>query len=147
MKTHDLWPSIGIKYDASGLTLFIYSSSFFRKFGSLPFLVQGSVGILVLIRNLIRVMHYLVLFKLHYLHFYVSYSFFLLVLDCRRIYVLDKVDQNIQSMAFIYCKKCGEYRYLTPHAFWNISNLGVKCKNCGTINTITIENGELKKLV
>jgi hypothetical protein len=23
---------------------------------------------------------------------------------------------NISSMAFIYCKKCGEYRYLTPHA-------------------------------
>jgi hypothetical protein len=34
MKTADLWPSIGIKYDASGLTLFMYSSSFFRKFGS-----------------------------------------------------------------------------------------------------------------
>jgi hypothetical protein len=52
---------------------------------------------------------------------------------------------KIPSMAFIYCKKCGEYRYLTPHAFWNISDFGYKCKDCGTINTITIENGELKK--
>ena len=29
--------------------------------------------------------------------------------------------------------------------FWNISDLGVKCKNRGTINTITLENGELVK--
>ena len=48
-------------------------------------------------------------------------------------------------MVVYSCKKCGELNYLTPHAFWNISDLGVKCKNCGTINTITIENGELKK--
>jgi uncharacterized Zn finger protein len=60
---------------------------------------------------------------------------------------LIKYNLIIPPMAFIYCKKCGEYRYLTPHAFWNISDLGVKCKNCGTINTITIENGELRKQV
>jgi hypothetical protein len=47
-----------------------------------------------------------------------------------------KYNLNIPSMAFIYCKKCGEYRYLTPHAFWNISDLGVKCEKCETINTI-----------
>ena len=47
-------------------------------------------------------------------------------------------------MAFIYCKKCGEHTHLTPHAFWNINDLGVKCKNCGTINTITMENGDSK---
>ena len=50
-------------------------------------------------------------------------------------------------MDFIYCKKCGEYRYLTPHAFWNISDFDAKCEKCDTINTITIENGELKKHV
>jgi uncharacterized Zn finger protein len=48
-------------------------------------------------------------------------------------------------MANMYCKKCGEYRYLTPHAFWNVNDLNVKCKDCGTISTITIENGELRK--
>ena len=42
-------------------------------------------------------------------------------------------------MVVYTCKKCGEYRYLTPHAFWNVNDLGVKCKNCGTINTITLE--------
>ena len=47
-------------------------------------------------------------------------------------------------MAFIYCKKCGEYRYLTPHAFWNISDFGAKCEKCGTINTITLVDEELK---
>jgi RNase P subunit RPR2 len=57
---------------------------------------------------------------------------------------LIKYNLNILSLAFIYCKKCGEYRYLTPHAFWNISDLGVKCKNCGTINRITLEDGEVK---
>ena len=48
-------------------------------------------------------------------------------------------------MVVYTCKKCGEPNYLTPHAFWNISDLGIKCKECGTINTITIENGGLKK--
>ena len=27
-------------------------------------------------------------------------------------------------------KKCGEYRYLTPHAFWNITDFGAKCEKC-----------------
>jgi hypothetical protein len=35
---------------------------------------------------------------------------------------------NITSMAFINCKKCGEYRYLTPHAFWNIADFGAKSR-------------------
>jgi hypothetical protein len=48
-------------------------------------------------------------------------------------------------MAFIYCKKCGELNYLTPHAFWNITDFGAKCEKCETINTITLEKGELKK--
>jgi hypothetical protein len=60
---------------------------------------------------------------------------------------LIKYNLSIPSMAFIYCKKCGEYRYLTPHAFWNVNDLNVKCKDCGTINIITIENGELRKQV
>jgi hypothetical protein len=34
---------------------------------------------------------------------------------------------------------------LTPHAFWNISDFGAKCEKCETINTITLEKGELKK--
>jgi hypothetical protein len=44
-------------------------------------------------------------------------------------------------------KKCEEYRYLTPHAFWNVNDLNLRCKDCGTINIITIENGELKKQI
>jgi hypothetical protein len=35
--------------------------------------------------------------------------------------------------------------YLTPHAFWNITDFGTKCENCETINTITLENEELTK--
>jgi phage FluMu protein Com len=48
-------------------------------------------------------------------------------------------------MAFINCKKCGEYRYLTPHAFWNITDFGAKCPRCNAINTIILENEELRK--
>jgi hypothetical protein len=47
----------------------------------------------------------------------------------------------------MYCKKCGEYRYLTPHAFWNITDFGAKCPRCIAINTITLEMGEPKKQV
>ena len=45
------------------------------------------------------------------------------------------------------CKKCGDIDYITSHAFWNIADFGAKCEKCETINTVTIEMGELKKLV
>jgi hypothetical protein len=51
---------------------------------------------------------------------------------------------NIVFMVVYSCKKCGELNYLTPHAFWNISDFGAKCEKCETINTITLDNGELK---
>jgi hypothetical protein len=42
-------------------------------------------------------------------------------------------------------KKCGEINYLTPHAFWNITNFRAKSEKCETINRITLEDGEFKK--
>jgi hypothetical protein len=48
-------------------------------------------------------------------------------------------------MVLYSCKICGELDYLTPHAFWNITDFGAKCEKCETINTITFEKGELKK--
>jgi hypothetical protein len=45
-------------------------------------------------------------------------------------------------MVVIICRECGESIYLTPHAFWNITDFGAKCEKCSTINTITLENGE-----
>jgi hypothetical protein len=51
----------------------------------------------------------------------------------------------IPIMVVCACKKCGEPNYLTPHAFWNVTDFGAKCERCETINTITLENGELKK--
>jgi hypothetical protein len=48
-------------------------------------------------------------------------------------------------MVVYSCKECGELNYLTPHAFWNTIDFGAKCEKCETINTITLENGELKK--
>jgi phage FluMu protein Com len=48
-------------------------------------------------------------------------------------------------MVLITCKKCGELDYLTSKAFSNLTDFGAKCEKCETINTITLENGELKK--
>jgi hypothetical protein len=42
-------------------------------------------------------------------------------------------------------KKCGELNYLTPHALGNLTDFGYKCRNCDTINMITLKDGELKK--
>jgi hypothetical protein len=39
------------------------------------------------------------------------------------------------------------FSHLTPHAFWNISDIGIMCEKCDTINTITLENGELRRQV
>jgi phage FluMu protein Com len=52
----------------------------------------------------------------------------------------------VPSFMVVYtCKKCGELNYLTPHAFWNITDFRAKCERCETINTITLESEELKK--
>jgi hypothetical protein len=53
----------------------------------------------------------------------------------------------IPIMVVCACKKCGEPNYLTPHAFWNITDFGAKCEKCETINRITLEKRELKKQV
>jgi phage FluMu protein Com len=55
---------------------------------------------------------------------------------------LIKYNLTIPTVAFIYCKKCGELIYLTPHVFWNITDFGAKCEKCETINTITLKMGE-----
>jgi hypothetical protein len=52
---------------------------------------------------------------------------------------------NITIMVVYSCKKCREPNFLTLHAFWNITDFGAKCERCETINTITLEEGELKK--
>jgi hypothetical protein len=60
---------------------------------------------------------------------------------------LIRCDPAITPMALITCKKCDGLNFLTPHAFWNIADFGAKCEKCETINTITLEKGELKKQV
>jgi hypothetical protein len=61
------------------------------------------------------------------------------------------IKYNLNSLyvrMYVYaCKKCGELNHLTPHAFWNISDFGAKCEKYEMINTITLEKGELKKLM
>jgi hypothetical protein len=39
-------------------------------------------------------------------------------------------------MVVYSCKKCGELNYLTPHAFWNIADFGVKCEKCDVISEV-----------
>jgi hypothetical protein len=50
-------------------------------------------------------------------------------------------------MSLIFCNECKDTIYLNPHAFWNLTDFGAKCEKCETINTITLEMGELKKQV
>ncbi|MGC2563488.1 MAG: hypothetical protein WA326_10830 [Nitrososphaeraceae archaeon] len=44
-------------------------------------------------------------------------------------------------------ENCGESGYHTSKVFCNLTDFGAKCEKCETINTITLEKGELKKLV
>jgi hypothetical protein len=50
-------------------------------------------------------------------------------------------------MVVYTCKKCGDPNFLTPYAFWNITDFSAKCEKCETVNTITLEKGVLKKQV
>jgi hypothetical protein len=59
-------------------------------------------------------------------------------------YVIDKVVSEYPFIVVYACKKCGELNYLTPTTFWNIADFGAMCERCSTINTITLENEELK---
>jgi hypothetical protein len=47
-------------------------------------------------------------------------------------------------MVVYSCKKCGKPNFLTPHAFWNITDFGAKSEKCETINMIAIEEGNIK---
>jgi hypothetical protein len=60
---------------------------------------------------------------------------------------INNVLSEYYPMVVYTCKNCGELNYLTPHGFWNITNFGAKCEKCETINTITLEKGELRKQV
>jgi RNase P subunit RPR2 len=48
-------------------------------------------------------------------------------------------------MALITCKKCGDISYVASEKLGSVTDFGYKCRNCSTINRITLENGELKK--
>ena len=50
-------------------------------------------------------------------------------------------------MQAIIHKVCKGSIYLTPTAFWNITDFDAKCEKRERINTITLENGGLKKQV
>ena len=46
----------------------------------------------------------------------------------------------------INCVDCGKNVYLSPMTYWNIEDSDVKCTNCKAILTITLKDGELKKI-
>jgi hypothetical protein len=58
---------------------------------------------------------------------------------------IDKVHLDNPCMVIICCKICGEYRYLTPQPFWNMTDVGIMREKCDTTNTLTLEDGELRK--
>jgi hypothetical protein len=54
---------------------------------------------------------------------------------------LIRYNLNIPFMVLITCKKSEN---LTFKTFCNLTDFGYKCRSCGTIDRITLENGELK---
>jgi hypothetical protein len=58
---------------------------------------------------------------------------------------LIKYNLNNFHMPVIFCKVCKETIYLDPHTYWTISDTSTRCEKCNTTNTITLENGVLKK--
>jgi phage FluMu protein Com len=74
---------------------------------------------------------------------------------CNTINRITLENGELKKQAVVYLGHVGELpspllepdepNFLTPHAFWNIIDFGAKCERCETINTITLENGELKK--
>lgn len=48
-------------------------------------------------------------------------------------------------MVLVTCEKCGDINYLNSVTSGNVTESGYKCRNCNTINRITLEDGELKK--
>ena len=50
-------------------------------------------------------------------------------------------------MVIYSCKKFGESNYHTPQAFWSITDFDVTRERGRPINTITLEEGELKKQI
>jgi phage FluMu protein Com len=51
---------------------------------------------------------------------------------------------DILSMLTIICNKCGEFIDLNTTNYWNVKDIDVTCAKCKAINTITIEEGELR---
>jgi hypothetical protein len=58
--------------------------------------------------------------------------------------VIDKVLSGIHYMVLLTCKKWGDMSHLT-FKLGSVTDFGYKCRNCNTINKITLEDGELKK--
>jgi RNase P subunit RPR2 len=48
-------------------------------------------------------------------------------------------------MVLITCKKCGDISYLTSEGLGNLTDFGFKCRNCDTINRISLADGETQK--
>lgn len=66
---------------------------------------------------------------------------------CMPLGLVSLIKYNLTNfdMPVIFCKECKETIYLDPHTYWTISDTTIRCEKCNTINTITLENGELKK--
>lgn len=48
-------------------------------------------------------------------------------------------------MVLVTCERCGDISYLNSVTSGNVTEIGYKCRNCNTINRITLEDGELKQ--
>jgi hypothetical protein len=45
----------------------------------------------------------------------------------------------------VICTSCGCDIKLDPIAYWNVEDTDIKCKECGALMRITLQNGDLNK--
>jgi hypothetical protein len=56
--------------------------------------------------------------------------------------VIEKVLSKYSLYGRIFMQKCGDINYLTSKALDNLTDFGYKCRNCDTINRITLNDGD-----
>jgi predicted nucleic acid-binding Zn ribbon protein len=58
---------------------------------------------------------------------------------------LANILKHMKDDPVVICASCGSDIKLDPVAYWNVEDTDIKCKECGALMRITLEEGELKK--
>jgi DNA-directed RNA polymerase subunit RPC12/RpoP len=58
---------------------------------------------------------------------------------------VENILKGINDDLTVQCSSCGFDIILMPYTYWNVQDTDIKCKECGALMRITLEQGELKK--